>query len=377
MGRASGAGLMRRFRSDRGAVGIIVAILLASGVLLGVAALSVDVGQLTAEREQLMSAADGAAQTIAVNCAKNAAACSTAVGLDAVVAQAEAVANENGNDGRNDVTVVCGVGGALAPCDPNSEPVNLTACLNSPPTSVNYVEVHTATRTSDSSTLLPTAFAGTFVSGYHGATIGACSRVEWGTPRSGLSLTISLCEWSNATGNGTSFVSYPPNPPASAERIIYLHGQNASSCMNTPPSGFDAPGGFGWLDPDLGNTNCVTSIPADGTYPGNTGNSLTPDCQTALDAAVASKQPIVFPVYNGTKGNGANLTYSVAGMASFVVTGYYYPGKGTDKPSWLTGGDPCGGNDRCIYGFFTNALLDHGTIGSSTSHGAAIIYTVG
>ena len=54
---------MKRFRSDRGAVGIIVAILLASGVLLGVAALSVDVGQLTAEREQLMSAADGAAQT--------------------------------------------------------------------------------------------------------------------------------------------------------------------------------------------------------------------------------------------------------------------------------------------------------------------------
>ena len=83
------------------------------------------------------------------------------------------------------MTLVCGRGGALPPCDPAQEPTNLTACLNTPPTNINYVEVHTATVTGDDSTLLPTAFAGSFVPGYHGDRVGACSRVEWGAPGRG------------------------------------------------------------------------------------------------------------------------------------------------------------------------------------------------
>src|ERR1043165_3858879 len=59
----------RRRPGERGAVAVTVAILLGGGVLLGFAALVVDVGQLYAEREELQSGADAAALAVAKACA--------------------------------------------------------------------------------------------------------------------------------------------------------------------------------------------------------------------------------------------------------------------------------------------------------------------
>lgn len=370
--------------SDRGGVAVLVSVLVASGVLLGMAGLSVDVGQLMAEREELMSAADGAAQSIAWTCAKTPAKCEDGAPLDGTVAAAQVIANDNGKDGLNGITMVCGRGGGLPPCDPTQEPTNLTACLGSPPAAANYVEVHTSTHTKDG-TLLPTAFAGAFVPGYRGGRVGACSRVEWGPPGGGLSLTFAKCEWDADTDGGASYVSYPPDPPASAERVIYLHGKSASSCTNTPPSGWDAPGGFGWLDPD-DPPACYTSIDAGGSYPGNTGNNTPDDCLDRIAAAQQAHTVVLLPVYDGTQGNGSNLTYHAAGVAAFVITGYYF-GNGNGGPapkqaaSWLTGDVPCGdknSDDRCVSGFFVSALLDVSvTIGSGDPLGAIVIKTVG
>ena len=64
---------MRRLTVDRaperGAIAMMVTVLLASGVLLGCAALSVDVGNLSAERRQLQNGADAAALSAAQDCA--------------------------------------------------------------------------------------------------------------------------------------------------------------------------------------------------------------------------------------------------------------------------------------------------------------------
>jgi Flp pilus assembly protein TadG len=365
--------------ADRGGVAVIVSVLLAGGVLLGMAALSVDVGQLYAEREELMSAADASALSIAGECGKQPLSCATSTSLADVQARAQTIANANGKDGRNDVTLVCGRGGALAPCDPTKEPTNLTACLNIPPASANYVEVHTATAT-QTSTVLPTAFAGSFVPGYEGGTVGACSRVAWGPPAGGLSLTFALCEWNNDTNYGHDLVTFPPNPPASAEHVVYVHGSNASTCTNTPPSGWDAPGGFGWLDPDNANS-CYTSILSDDSYPGNTGSNVDADCLTAIANAQANRTPVLIPVYDGTiDGTGSNETYHAAGVVAFVITGYYFNGSPVaDVPSWLTGRRLCSGNDRCIYGFFVSALLPADTLidPNAPDLGATVIKTVG
>ena len=58
--------LLRLLRRDeRGAVGVLVAVLLAGGVLLGLGAMVIDVGQLYQERAQLQNGADAAAVAVA------------------------------------------------------------------------------------------------------------------------------------------------------------------------------------------------------------------------------------------------------------------------------------------------------------------------
>ena len=60
---------MTATRRDRGAAALIVTILFSSGVLIGCAALTVDVGQLYSERRQLQNGADAAALSLAKVCA--------------------------------------------------------------------------------------------------------------------------------------------------------------------------------------------------------------------------------------------------------------------------------------------------------------------
>ncbi len=376
--------------ADRGGVAVLVAVLLAGGVLLGMAALSVDVGQLKAEREQLISAADGAAQKVAITCGKSPSSCSTSTNFAAVQTSAQTIADANGNDGLNDVTLICGSGGALAPCDPTKEPTNLTACLNSMPTDgIKFVEVHTATRTSKTSTLLPTAFAASFVPGYNGATVGACSRVAWGTPGGGLSLTFSQCEWqaSVLAADGTLDYADPANPQPSDERVITIHKSNSPTCVLST-SGQDAPGGFGWLDSDpasAGTGPCFTSVDVGGTVTSDTGNNVTKDCQDEVEALQQSRTVVGLPIYSQVTGNGNGgkngVTYTISGIASFVITGYFFSngnGNGGSANSWLTGNQPCKTGDTCISGFFVNGIVDSTSIQAGDNlFGATAVKTIG
>ena len=70
----------RRRHHDRGAISALAAVLFGSGVLLGMAALVVDVGLLYTERAQLQNGADAAAVEVAQICATSAVAdCAPAV----------------------------------------------------------------------------------------------------------------------------------------------------------------------------------------------------------------------------------------------------------------------------------------------------------
>jgi Flp pilus assembly protein TadB len=63
---------------DTGAVAILVAVLLTGGVLLGTAALVIDVGNLYAKRDQLQNAADAAAWAVAQSCISTPVSCTNA-----------------------------------------------------------------------------------------------------------------------------------------------------------------------------------------------------------------------------------------------------------------------------------------------------------
>jgi len=373
---------MQRNRDDKGAVAVLVAILL-STALLGIGAIVVDVGGWYAEKAQLQNGADSAAMAIAQTCA--AGACDTSLANDD--------ANVNSNDSASDVDFVCGTGPGLS-CSTRG------LCPTAP--SGNYVNVQTSTRTS-SGNLLPPAFG-------PGQTIHACSQATWGPPASlgsAAALTISACEWLENTNNGTTFAKSPPTPPsffdtlaarkaaginftnandpnketvlddppgpgaavAGSETVLTTHSLGKNPCAAGHP-GWDEPGKFGWLakkgDP------CTVNI-VNGQYDGSPGNAPA-DCNTLFNQSRDTQTPLFLPVY--TSIDPVTGKYILDGFAAFVVTGWdinqasvFSPVKAKSVISVADGVTPandanyCGStytgsnSDVCIYGYFTQALI--------------------
>jgi Putative Flp pilus-assembly TadE/G-like len=342
-------------RGDRGAVAVIVALLLGSGVLLGIAALVVDVGNIYVEREQLQSGADAGVLKIAQVCATGPYGCASSA-LDI----ARRYADANSDRGSAGVSV-CGRGGDLGDCPTPSG--GLTDCIGAPPVSGNYVEVHTSTLLPDGSTALPPVFAQAIIGGYRGPTVVSCARAAWGTPSSAnLAMTMSECEWNAYTNNGTSF----PSPPV--ERVIYLHDEtNAGACQAAGQSG-----GFGWLDD--GKSDCRTPVVVGGTYSGDPRTSAPQGCEALLTGL--SGRPVLMPLYSTVTARGdGSLTYTLAGFAAFVVTGWYLPG--FDASSTLTGRSSCDGSTGCIFGYFSQATLPGGGEMGGPDFGATVTRLVG
>ena len=354
-------------RDDRGAVGVIVAILLGGGVLLGMGALVVDVGQLYSERAQLQNGADAGALAVAKTCAEGA----------CVPGTAQTYANQNSADGKSAVNLVCG-SGSLGACPASTG--KIYDCPAAPKVGSNYVDVHTGTLTASGSTLLPPAFARGLLGkkNYNGSTVFACAQAAWGPPAatSGLAVTFSACEWDQATQNGTLFAPPPPYPPnalpsPSLDRVLKLHTTSGGGCP-TEPAGADGPGLFGWTtDP----TNTCTTPVISGSYSGNTGVSASQACKTVIAADQANRTLIFLPIYVSVSGNGANGTYTLKGFAAFVITGYSLPG--FSASDWLNPANNCKGSNKCINGYFTHGLVPNaGSIGGPNL-GADIIALTG
>ncbi len=335
---------------------MLVALLLGSGVLLGMAALVVDVGNIYLERTQLQSGADAGAVKLAQVCATDPSCAATATTL------ARKYANANSADNRSGVSVVCGRGGGLPAC--GAPAGGLADCVDAAPGTGDYVEVHTSTLESDGSTLLPPAFAQAVVSGYRGTTFTACSRAAWGPPLAGrLGVTMSACDWNRYTRNGAGF----PDPPV--EQLIYPHDEPAAGTCRPPGQPADIPGGFGMLtDP---RDDCRVPVALGGTYRGDNGNVPAP-CRAVLADARTGGRPLLVPIFGPVSGNGAVPRYTIAGFAAFVVTGWDLPG--SRARSTLTGRSTCDSSTTCIFGYFTRATVPGGGPTGGPDLGA---YTVG
>lgn len=367
---------MQRVTSgDEGAVAVVVAVLMVA--LLSMGALVVDVGQLYAERRQLQNGADAAALSVVIDCAAPSG-CAPTIAADAV-----AKAEQNADDGAATVAspsgpAVCGSGGGLAPCSPASG-LGPWDCRPVPAalTGASYVQVRTETRQAGGGALLPGSLAALLPgnAGYAGTTVRACARASWGgagAMASAVPLTISNCEFQALVGSPpTAFAPGPPYPPAAGgtwpaagwEKTLYFHDTTEAAANDCPagPSGGDDPlsGGFGWLT----STNCTATTTTTGWYPSKPGSSPGNDCKAnELDDFVGTLVSI--PIYDRTNGlNGASGEYGVLGYAAFVLTGYNLGGayKVESVMSGSPGVYPCAntpttGSQRCISGFFTQAL---------------------
>lgn len=350
---------------DRGAIGVLVGMLLGMGVLLGMAALTIDVGMLYKERAELQNGADAGSIAVAKTC----------VVAGCVPGTAGGYANLNAKDGVSAVTLVCGhdPAGALASCPPSSGA--MVDCPSAPPAGTNYVDVHTATMTTGGSSLLPPSFARALAgnAGDQGNTVLACARATWGpavkSPNS-LAMTLSLCAWHQATGGGD-----PPTFGVDV-RIFVRDAPNAPTC-----DGLSAPGEFGWLS-DIGGCTAAIDLTQDGYATGSDpGKNITKPCQDALQSYLANQTPIFIPIFDTTTGTGSGATYHLIGLAAFVLTGYANMNPLKDAiPAGFTKADCPNGKTTpsCIFGHFTQALIPVSTtIGGGTYYGATAIKLAG
>ncbi len=350
-----------RSPDDRGAVATVFTLLLAGGVLLGVMALVVDVGQIYVERSELQSGADAAALGVARACATDAPEC-TPSGVRAI---AERYANDNASDRVSGVAEVCGRRpGVLLEC--NADPANLTACLGSPPPVEEYVEVRVSTLLPDGSLVLPPAFAQGVSPDFDGVSVGACARASWApSALTILAVSATICQFNDATANGGRFGD-ASDPDADDEYVIqFWTGSIDDECDPDPEPPWQNPDQAGFLDG--GGALCQIGVSNDGVVSGSFIGfepfDLAPaSCESRVRQARANGEVIYLPIHDGRVGGDTSPQFRHVFVAPLLVTGFQfgappsadppYDGEAHREPSRLTG-HPCDiPRYRCLSGLF-------------------------
>ena len=336
---------MRRLASladnERGGIAVIVAILMV--VLLGFAAISIDVAKLYSERAQLQNGADAAALMVAQKCARNEA----DTNCSATSSMAADLANKNAVDGLSNVKGIA--------LDKPGRTVQVTAGAKEPGTTTNSVS---------------TLFAG--VLGIPTSEVSASSSVRWGSPIEGTSpfpLAFSVCQVSGMVGGAT--------------QLLQNHSANANTDCLLGPAGKTVPGGFAWIVQSSGQCGGLVNL-AINQSGSDTGNDGPSNCDAILtkwagDLAAGRTVTVLLPVYEDVSGTGAGASYDLVAFASFSVQGWAF--SGADKLPLVyrnTSSDnslDCKGNCRGIIGKFVNyvSLSDGYKLGPVSPYGATVV----
>ena len=282
-----------RLDDERGATAVLLCLLMVP--MLGFAAIAVDVGAVYAEKARLQVAADAAALAVAQDCARGAC-----------------------GDVQATATALVAANAGTATAGP---PV-----LSSRPTSVTVTGNQ------------PTEHWFAPVLGIDATAVSATATVAWGAPGGGtavLPLTFSWCEFAQQTGGGL--------PSGTTERTIRLTKTSGTTDC-TGPSHNIVPGGFGYLVTDPGEFRATSAVAGHSTS--STGNTPPADCAPE-DFGHWRGRTVLLPIFDQFGATGSNAWYRVYGYAAFRITGFHLGGQFSTTPR------PCGGNDRCITGYFT------------------------
>lgn len=307
---------MQRLRDDRGAVSVMVALLMIP--LIGFAAIAIDIAAIHSERQQLQTGADAAALAIALDCARG----------DCRIPQQTAQQFVNANTLDDD---------AAASVSPRVTPASGRASV---------------TNTGETEHWFAPAL------GVEDTDITSSATAGWGAPTSGtaaLPLAFSLCEFRAQTGGGV--------PSGTTERTILFTKSSNTGC--TGPSGNVVPGGFGWVKTD-GNS-CRTTSRVGERLSSSPGNSISNGCSSSELRQIRG-QTVLLPIFDSEGGQGNNAWYRVHGYAAFKITGYYFSGE-----RWNS---TCSGSERCVEGYFTQFVdqsddFDYGP--AAPEMGAAVV----
>lgn len=294
-------------QDDRGAAAVVIALCMV--MLLGFAAIAIDLGVAWVDKKQLQNGADAGALALAQACASGTGECPAGTGPNTT---ARSLAQSNRVDNTAD-----------------GEVIHKTA------TSVTVETTYTRNN-----------WFAPFI-GISQTPVTARAKAVWGTPGAATAfpLTFSLCEfyWQTGTKIGS--------PPSTTERFeVTLQTKVAPSAdygvlgtCGTRAAHNEEAGGFGWLPP---NTSCMAEIDVNGWYAAKTGAS-TPTC---FDGANLRDAKILIPIFDKTNElPGKNTEYHIYSFAEFQVTDFCIGPNASD--AWPTASS-CPASKRYIGGYF-------------------------
>lgn len=307
---------------ERGGIAVVVALLMV--VLLGFAAISIDVARLYSERAQLQNGSDSVALMLAQVCAKNVNPLDCSATSPSTVGLASKLANMNAVDAQTNVK-------SLVLDKPNRTATVITGAKE------------TGGKLNSVSNLFARAL------GFPDSEVTATSTVQWGTPSKGtvgIPLAIAECKFSA--------------DPAVVQ-VLYI---DAGGCGGIP-------GGFGWIT-DGSDSKCSVKISAGASsdpgiwFASDTGASAPTVCSSA-DISAIQGQTILLPLYAVATGTGSGGKYYVKGFAAFHVTGYHFSDEEWPKADKLA--------NKTIRGSFVKfvSLSQALELGSTTDYGASVV----
>lgn len=346
---------MRRLRaseSERGAIAPMTAMLMVA--LLGMTAFAVDVGMMYSEHAQLQNGADSAAIGIAQACAKNAASSD----CTAPLSTATSLAGNNALDGATNVPQAT---------------VNLGA---------GTVDVKTQSRTASGENHFSLVFARAL--GIETADIGAEAQAKFGgiSAAEAIPLTFSQCEADPTFSKGLQF--FPVHGSKLADDPKY-------ACKHQSSSGFELPGGFGWLQHSGG---CSVHVDVKSPWiTSNEGSNFDKTCDSTFSAwetklkagkAVEILVPIFdtyCPVKKGTGTSPCNSApsgkvFRIEAFAQISIRGWRLIGGGTtymtSEAAALDKSLGLKNSDTGLFGTFIKkvSLTEAAELGGPTKYGA-------
>jgi Flp pilus assembly protein TadG len=330
--------------TQRDAGAVLVWMLLMLTVIVGFGAITVDVGRMYVEKRELQNGADAAALGVAADCADGV--------CTGVVAVAQDLVDRNAKDGRSRVSL-CGRGIPGVP-----------ACAVAPagigPTTV-YVRAtaQTLDPSNEDENRLNMFLRPLLDAAGADPSLSAQATVAIGSPSadSVLALTISQCEFVRV--GGVIGAGAVPETPIEVRFV-----EDGTPCVRN--SGHAIPGGFGWL---AGAVQCKVGIEVPSMVTQRPGKNGYNGCLRPLIG-----ESVQLPVFSDTNGRGgANGAYFIDGFATFVLTGYSFPGERYPN------GFRCsnGASGSCITGHFTTALITTGEFGAaSVDYGTRVVALV-
>lgn len=321
------------WRRDEGISLVLVGVALAT--LLGLAGMAVDLGAVYAERRELRTGADAAALAIAEDCGMGRP-CDDAPAR----ATAEKYADANAWDGVSTVESVelTKTGGSEA---------GWCTCHGGESGSVRVVTAAWDAAAGESGVRVPLLS----MLGFHRVQVRAAATAVWGNPSSGsgLPLIIGTCEFYTAVESG-----YGPG----STTTLWFKDPKSDGWDSCPagPSGWDAPGSFGWLDTPDRNRCDTGTLTVAAWAAASPGFSPSKGCKTHIPPLNADYW---LPIYDQVSWQGNNTRYKVAGFAIFHLLGYKFP-------NWGTAGVGCNGSGNgCITGYFVRDTIDTGEVGGN------------